>query len=412
MSRYLALFLMIGLLLVSCGTSRFTFDRTEKTITELGGTYNKEVGEELEKVYKNGDIDDVIEMVYQSDYTGGDPYVVVEGYLGEEPFEEFKKRVKEIKKEIENLWKGVDLEKDQIGGNEGLALAVLDETYPEGLVIEALGGLDNKNTQDFKNLLDQKYALRDELRGILSQSGIEGIKEAIVNEEYTEEEIEAYLGKSTLDDAKLALAKETGTDGFVPVAKKSGDTGEMEFVAKKDSAKTNTAENEEMVRFIAEKLIERKYINSIERFDYILKLVDNVLLDKENDKYFNQQVNNHLYELRTFNEADLFENGIVKEHIHIMTIHKAKGLQFDNVIVCDVSEGSFPVYWSKNKSEDARTLYVALSRAKKRLYITYVAAPSEFMQSINKCFELMDRNAMKELLRMEESYKKAGDVEV
>ena len=224
---------MIGLLLVSCGTSRFTFDRTEKTITELGGTYNKEVGEELEKVYKNGDIDDVIEMVYQSDYTGGDPYVVVEGYLGEEPFEEFKKRVKEIKKEIENLWKGVDLEKDQIGGNEGL-------------VIEALGGLDNKNTQDFKNLLDQKYALRDELRGILSQSGIEGIKEAIVNEEYTEEEIEAYLGKSTLDDAKLALAKETGTDGFVPVAKKSSETGEMEFVAKKDSAKTNTAEDEEM----------------------------------------------------------------------------------------------------------------------------------------------------------------------
>ena len=246
MSRYLALFLMIGLLLVSCGTSRFTFDRTEKTITELGGTYNKEVGEELEKVYKNGDIDDVIEMVYQSDYTGGDPYVVVEGYLGEEPFEEFKKRVKEIKKEIENLWKGVDLEKDQIGGNEGLALAVLDETYPEGLVIEALGGLDNKNTQDFKNLLDQKYALRDELRGILSQSGIEGIKEAIVNEEYTEEEIEAYLGKSTLDDAKLALAKETGTDGFVPVAKKSSETGEMEFVAKKDSAKTNPAEDEEM----------------------------------------------------------------------------------------------------------------------------------------------------------------------
>ena len=196
---------MIGLLLVSCGTSRFTFDRTEKTITELGGTYNKEVGEELEKVYKNGDIDDVIEMVYQSDYTGGDPYVVVEGYLGEEPFEEFKKRVKEIKKEIENLWKGVDLEKDQIGGNEGLALAVLDETYPEGLVIEALGGLDNKNTQDFKNLLDQKYALRDELRGILSQSGIEGIKEAIVNEEYTEEEIEAYLGKSTLDEVKSTI---------------------------------------------------------------------------------------------------------------------------------------------------------------------------------------------------------------
>jgi DNA helicase-2/ATP-dependent DNA helicase PcrA len=119
-----------------------------------------------------------------------------------------------------------------------------------------------------------------------------------------------------------------------------------------------------------------------------------------------------LYELRTFNEADLFENGIVKEHIHIMTIHKAKGLQFDNVIVCDVSEGTFPLYWSRNQEEDARTLYVALSRAKKRLYITYITAPSIFMKSIHKRFDLMERNAMKELLRIEESYKKAGDVEV
>lgn len=166
------------------------------------------------------------------------------------------------------------------------------------------------------------------------------------------------------------------------------------------------------MQFISEKLIERKYITPIERFDYILKLVDNVLIDKEKDKYFNQQVNNHLYELRTFNEADLFENGIVKEHIHIMTIHKAKGLQFDNVIVCDVSEGTFPLYWSKNQEEDARTLYVALSRAKKRLYITYITAPSIFMKSIHKRFDLMERNAMKELLRIEESYKKAGDVEV
>lgn len=166
------------------------------------------------------------------------------------------------------------------------------------------------------------------------------------------------------------------------------------------------------MQFVSEKLIERKFISPIERFDYILKLVDNILIDKGKDKHFNQQVNNHLYELRTFNEGDLFENGIVNEHIHIMTIHKAKGLQFDNVIVCDVSEGSFPASWSKNKNEEARILYVALSRAKKRLYITYIKAPSEFMGSIKDSFELMDKNAMKELLRIEESYKKAGDVEV
>ena len=160
MKRVIPIFLiMLCLLGISCGTSRFTFDRTEKNIKELGGTYSKEVGEEISKIYKNGGIEEVINTVYQTDYTGGDPYVVVEGYLGEEAFEEFKKVVKELKLEIEDLRKGVNLEKDQIGGNEGLALAVLDETYPEGLVIETLGGIDKKNTQDFKSLLDQKLSL-------------------------------------------------------------------------------------------------------------------------------------------------------------------------------------------------------------------------------------------------------------
>ena len=244
MKRIVPILLMISIFVVSCGTSRFTFDRTEKNIKELGGTYNKEVGEEITKIYKNGGIEEVINTVYQTDYLGGDPYVVVEGYLGEEVYEEFKKVIKELKLEIEDLRKGVNLEKNEIGGNEGLALAVLNETYPEGLVIETLGGMDKKNTQDFKSLLDEKIALRDELRTILDELGIEGIKEALVNGEYTEEEIETYLGKSTLDDAKLMFAKETGTDGFVPVAK-DNNSGAMEFVAHADGEEAK-AKNEEM----------------------------------------------------------------------------------------------------------------------------------------------------------------------
>ena len=47
MKRIIPIFLiMLCFLGVSCGTSRFTFDRTEKNIKELGGTYSKEVGEE------------------------------------------------------------------------------------------------------------------------------------------------------------------------------------------------------------------------------------------------------------------------------------------------------------------------------------------------------------------------------
>ena len=84
MKRIVPVLLVLCLIGVSCGTSRFTFDRTEKNIRELGGTYSKEVGEEISKIYKNGGIEEVIDTVYQVDYQGGDPYVVVEGYLGEE----------------------------------------------------------------------------------------------------------------------------------------------------------------------------------------------------------------------------------------------------------------------------------------------------------------------------------------
>ena len=124
--------IMICFLGVSCGTSRFTFDRTEKNIKELGGTYSKEVGEEISKIYKNGGIEEVIDTVYQVDYQGGDPYVVVEGYLGEEAYEEFKKAVKDLKLEIENLRMGVDLAKDHgFTSGEG-PLSLLGAEYTHG----------------------------------------------------------------------------------------------------------------------------------------------------------------------------------------------------------------------------------------------------------------------------------------
>jgi superfamily I DNA/RNA helicase len=55
--------------------------------------------------------------------------------------------------------------------------------------------------------------------------------------------------------------------------------------------------------------------------------------------------------------------------VRIMTIHKCKGLEFDTVIVLGVEEQTF---WSK--PDDERSAYfVAISRAKRRLYLTVAA---------------------------------------
>ena len=61
--------------------------------------------------------------------------------------------------------------------------------------------------------------------------------------------------------------------------------------------------------------------------------------------------------------------------ISLMTIHNAKGLEFDNVFVVGVEENVLPHFNSlmetKAIEEERRTFYVAITRARKRLYISF-----------------------------------------
>ena len=62
--------------------------------------------------------------------------------------------------------------------------------------------------------------------------------------------------------------------------------------------------------------------------------------------------------------------------IPIITVHQAKGLEFDTVFIAGATEGEFPSYFAlrDNKlEEEKRVFYVALTRAKKRLFISSFA---------------------------------------
>ena len=63
-----------------------------------------------------------------------------------------------------------------------------------------------------------------------------------------------------------------------------------------------------------------------------------------------------------------------EEDIVVSAIHKAKDLEWDNVIIPHCVKGNFSYFNSKTEDkilEDARLLDVALSKAKKRVLITY-----------------------------------------
>jgi DNA helicase-2/ATP-dependent DNA helicase PcrA len=110
----------------------------------------------------------------------------------------------------------------------------------------------------------------------------------------------------------------------------------------------------------------------MDRLDNIAELKRTVTLYEENYgeflplKVFLQQIS-----IGFENEADEKRN-----FIKLMTIHAAKGLEFPTVFVCGMTEGIFPSSrtieeWSQSGLEEERRLcYVALTRAKKKLFLT------------------------------------------
>jgi DNA helicase-2/ATP-dependent DNA helicase PcrA len=82
----------------------------------------------------------------------------------------------------------------------------------------------------------------------------------------------------------------------------------------------------------------------------------------------------------------------------LSTIHSAKGLEWHSVFIIWALEGRFPSYYNINTAEELeeerRLLYVAATRAKENLFITYpvkifdrgmgtvLSRPSQFLEGI------------------------------
>jgi DNA helicase II / ATP-dependent DNA helicase PcrA len=79
----------------------------------------------------------------------------------------------------------------------------------------------------------------------------------------------------------------------------------------------------------------------------------------------------------------------------ILTVHQSKGLEFDTVFIAGANEDEFPTFFSlrdEKVEEEKRLFYVAMTRAKQRLFISaflkdsgeYSKLPSQFIGSIPK----------------------------
>ncbi|MGA0351251.1 MAG: ATP-dependent helicase [Acholeplasmataceae bacterium] len=77
------------------------------------------------------------------------------------------------------------------------------------------------------------------------------------------------------------------------------------------------------------------------------------------------------------------------KRIQILTIHQSKGLEFDHVIIVGLEQETIPGIniWNKEQlNEERRLLFVAITRAKISLLMTYVHThgnPSQFLPELN-----------------------------
>lgn len=116
-------------------------------------------------------------------------------------------------------------------------------------------------------------------------------------------------------------------------------------------------------------------INDIPRLDYILRYLRiDMLTDETVANALAPQLSQYIMDINTLKEADFCNSKSILERIYVTTVHKAKGLEFDNVIIFEAADGRYPNAYNKSKQqdeEDARKFYVAMSRAKRRLFIAY-----------------------------------------
>lgn len=99
--------------------------------------------------------------------------------------------------------------------------------------------------------------------------------------------------------------------------------------------------------------------------EYILKYLLN-LAENHNDK------NGFIHEISFLTEADTLDKR--SDKITLMTLHSAKGLEFKCVFIVGLENDILPLYRSKEPEdieEERRLLYVGMTRAKERLFLTH-----------------------------------------
>ncbi|HMS34622.1 MAG TPA: 3'-5' exonuclease [Ignavibacteria bacterium] len=241
-----------------------------------------------------------------------------------------------------------------------------------------------------------RFYQRKEIKDILSYLKI------IINPQDNESllrvlNLKAGIGKTTID--KLIAIAESGQQQLFDILKNINDNTEfsararsimfeiLNYIYKYQYLKEEMSLSELAGGVIDEMGILRSLrlentLESEERINNIQELLSAIAEFSDNSDEPTLEI--FLQQVSLVADIDNLDNQ--KNAVTMMTIHSAKGLEFPVVFVTGLEEGLFPVsgatIYEDELEEERRLFYVAITRAKSKLYLSYANQRYKFgMQS-------------------------------
>ena len=136
----------------------------------------------------------------------------------------------------------------------------------------------------------------------------------------------------------------------------------------------NTASHIASNSGLLKELWDDRSIEGISRYENVQELLNSVKEFVDNKDNANKELDKFLQDISLMTDQD-FDQDKDEEYISLMTIHMSKGLEFPVVFIVGVEEDLFPsqmmISSREDLEEERRLFYVAITRAMKKLYLTY-----------------------------------------
>lgn len=133
-------------------------------------------------------------------------------------------------------------------------------------------------------------------------------------------------------------------------------------------------------------LYEDKTPEGVSRYENVQELLNAIKEFVEDEERPDKTLATFLQEVSLMTDADDAEKN-AEDSVTLMTIHAAKGLEFKSVFIVGLEENIFPSHMvssSEDLEEERRLFYVAITRAEKKLRISYCLSRYRY-GSLNQC---------------------------